>query len=215
MWEHSDLWTTTKLFTAGVVSLGALWFATHIFHTNAESPNLGWAIIPGVAACAAVIGRKRRAGLKTSMEWLFLLLPAAACLLIAVMIRSTLQELLYSPSSNALAKFEYSLYAFMLVFMGWIVTYPFDQMFIPVHPRTPRFVWMASFAVGGLLLCWYIGDVTVDLANDTLHPVVTYQLQLWMQDATFLLSAFVVARVLLRVTARQVVNTMRPNIGNA
>lgn len=205
-------WKTTTILGVWIVCLGALWVATHSFQTTADSMNMGWAIIPAVAACAVVIGRKRRSGEKTSKEWLYLLLPAIACLLLAVMNRSALHELLRSPSRYSLTKFEYSLSAFILVFIGWIVAYPFDQVFVPLQTGTRQLRWTASFAIGGLLLGWYIGRGVVYLANGTLHPVITDELQLWIQKANFLLSAFVVARVLLHVTVRGVGNSISDSI---
>jgi|HubBroStandDraft_1064217.scaffolds.fasta_scaffold91533_2 hypothetical protein len=86
----------------------------------------------------------------------------------------------------------------MVVFIGWIVAYPFDQIFIPLQPRIRQLAWTACFALSGLVLCWYIGHFTVYYTTQTLHLFGTDDLQLWIQEATFLLSAFVVARVLLR-----------------
>jgi hypothetical protein len=212
MSRYRGYWTTGMIFIGWVVSLSVLWFATHNFQTEADSMNFGWVIIPGVAACAAVIGRKRRLGLKTSKEWL-LLLPSIACLLLAAMNMSVLRELLSSPSKYSLTKFQYGLYAFLLIFIGWIVAYPFDQIFVPLHAGARKLLWTSGFTFGGLALCWYIGSNTVNLANGSWHPVRTHELQLWIQEANFLLSAFVLTRLLLPVTAQRVLHTIG-DIGN-
>jgi len=197
----------------GLFALIVLWLGTHVFQTEADRFNLGWIIVVVSATGFGTIRQERRVGHKYPGQWLMILLPGLVCLILDIKALSALQKSLTSPTEESFGRFAMLFAMLVSALLLWIVIFPFDRLFGPFRTSSSKWLWAVFFFASGSALGIYIVQRTWRVARIGLDAgsgyAGTYGLEKWVQEATFLIGAFLIFRIILPASSAEIARFVR------